>query len=320
VSGAFERVELHKLYSSDQIRAQVEALAQRIAEDLRAAREREGEGFRLVLVGVLSGAEPFMSDLARALSAHFPPGLIEKEYVALSSYREGMVSGAVRFLLDTKQPLTGAHVCVVEDIVDTGKTIEHLVSLLDARAPASLQVCALIDKTAARVEDVRIDYVGFETDEGRLEPRFALAFLENSEMLPFEWRSVLSFYEQDNAGQPYQVPLGPEQAREIRVNDYLTYKGYRFFQTNAIPDIPTYSGVGVVYDPGIEPVLVGMYTVIAGASIAFLLRPMVKERRKRGPVARDGEAAAPPDPGAALPGETARMEAAADAPQEQTTS
>ncbi len=165
MSHAFEDVELQKLYSAEEIREQVASLARRIADDLRPALERDEEGFRLVLVGVLSGAEPFMSDLARALSAHFPPGLIEKEYVALSSYREGMVSGAVRFLLDTKQPLTDAHVCVVEDIVDTGKTIEHLISLLEARAPASLQVCALIDKTAARVEHVSIDYVGFETGD-----------------------------------------------------------------------------------------------------------------------------------------------------------
>jgi cytochrome c biogenesis protein ResB len=100
-------------------------------------------------------------------------------------------------------------------------------------------------------------------------------------MLPFEWRSVLSIIETDNAGQPFEVKLGTEQDREIRVNDYFKYKGYRFFQTNAIPEDPTYSGIGVVYDPGIPIVLVGMYTIIAGTVIAFLLRPVVLASRKR---------------------------------------
>ena len=103
-----------------------------------------------------------------------------------------------------------------------------------------------------------------------------LRFLENTEMLPFEWRSVLSIIEHDNAGRPYEVPLGSEREREIRVNDYFYYRGYRFFQTNAAPEAPTYSGIGVVYDPAIPIVLLGMYAIIAGATIAFLVRPIVK--------------------------------------------
>ena len=103
-----------------------------------------------------------------------------------------------------------------------------------------------------------------------------LQFQENSEMLPFEWRSVLKIFERDNAGQWFEARLGPEPSREIRVNDYLYYRGYRLFQTNADAQVPTYSGIGVVYDPGIPLVLLGMYTVIAGGAIAFLLRPMVR--------------------------------------------
>jgi len=106
------------------------------------------------------------------------------------------------------------------------------------------------------------------------DERFALVFLENTEMLPFEWRSVLTVLERDASGELREVPLGPEEAREIRVNDYFQYKGYRFFQTNAVPEDPTYSGIGVVYDPGIPIVLAGMYTIIAGMAVAFLLRPM----------------------------------------------
>jgi hypoxanthine phosphoribosyltransferase len=159
-----DRARLEVLYSAQEIAAQVNALAQRIVADYLPLQQREGEAFRLVLVGVLSGAEPFLSDLARALSGHFPAGCLEKEYVALSSYRQGTAPGAVRFLLDTKRPLTGAHALVVEDIVDTGKTLNHLVSMLRAHAPRSFRVCALIDKPAAREKQPQLDYVGFRTD------------------------------------------------------------------------------------------------------------------------------------------------------------
>ena len=113
--------------------------------------------------------------------------------------------------------------------------------------------------------------------DGRCE----IYFFENDKMLPYEWRSVLSVYEPDGDGKPYKVPLGSEMDREIRVNDYFTYGGYRFFQTNAIAELPTYSGIGVVYDPGIPIVLVGMYTIIFGTAWVFLVRPIVLARRKR---------------------------------------
>ena len=106
---------------------------------------------------------------------------------------------------------------------------------------------------------------------------FDVYFLENTEMLPYEWRSVLTIVEEDESGNFAEVDLGTEEKREIRVNDYLYYKGFRFFQTNANAQRPTYSGIGVVYDPGIPLVLLGMYTIIVGGSIAFLIRPMVKK-------------------------------------------
>ena len=128
-------------------------------------------------------------------------------------------------------------------------------------------------ETVKPIELATTEYAGsdrwYSPDED-----FALVFMENSEMLPYEWRSVLTIMEQDNAGNLYEVPLGSEQAREIRVNDYFKYKGYRFFQTDARAEDPSYSGIGVVYDPGIPLVLIGMYTIIAGAVIAFLVKPL----------------------------------------------
>lgn len=110
-------------------------------------------------------------------------------------------------------------------------------------------------------------------------------FIENRAMMPFEWRSVLALHEPMPDGSWKPLDLGPPAQREIRVNDYFQYRGFRFFQTNAIPEAPLYSGIGVVYDPGIPWVLAGMYTVIAGAAFAFLLRPILLGRKPASPSA-----------------------------------
>jgi hypothetical protein len=110
-------------------------------------------------------------------------------------------------------------------------------------------------------------------------------FIENQAMMPFEWRSVLAVHEPAADGTWKPVDLGPAAGREIRVNDYFQHRGFRFFQTNAIPEAPLYSGIGVVYDPGIPWVLAGMYTVIAGAAFAFLLRPILLGRNPERPSA-----------------------------------
>ncbi|MCZ6598968.1 MAG: PspC domain-containing protein [Planctomycetota bacterium] len=136
----------------------------------------------------------------------------------------------------------------------------------------------------ARRKEQRVEMATTGEGEANLwiakDRSFALSFLENSEMLPYEWRSVLTILERDNSGRWYEVPLGSEEKREIRVNDYFKYRGYRLFQTNADATRPKYSGIGVVYDPGIPVVLLGMYTIIAGTVIAFLIRPIVLARRR----------------------------------------
>ncbi len=111
--------------------------------------------------------------------------------------------------------------------------------------------------------------------------RFWLRYYENDEVFPFEWRSVLSAYEKDAEGRWRKVDAGPEREREIRVNDYFVHRGYRFFQTNADPRFPNYSGIGVVYDPGIPLVLFGMYLTIFGTLVAFVARPIAQARGRR---------------------------------------
>jgi hypothetical protein len=126
-----------------------------------------------------------------------------------------------------------------------------------------------------------------DTEESRAnlwtspDRRFWVRYFKNDMAFPFEWRSVLSVYEKDASGRWQRVNVGPEREREIRVNDYFVYRGYRFFQSNADPRFPNYSGIGVVYDPGIPLVLFGMYLTIFGAGLAFLARPIAEARAKR---------------------------------------
>jgi hypoxanthine phosphoribosyltransferase len=133
------------------------ALRQRI-EELGEEISTEYEGREVLLVGVLKGAVFFMADLMRQLSLP-----CEIDFMAISSYGEGTdSSGVVRILKDLDSNITGRHVLVVEDIIDTGLTLSYLMRNLGAREPASLEVCALLVKRGRRETDVPVKYVGFE--------------------------------------------------------------------------------------------------------------------------------------------------------------
>jgi hypoxanthine phosphoribosyltransferase len=133
-----------------------EQIHQRIRE-LASEIRSEYAGKHPVLVGVLKGAFVFLADLVREL--RFP---LQCDFVKLSSYGGSTeTSGQVRLELDTSIPLAGRHVLVVEDIVDTGLTTAWLLAHLRKKQPASLRVCALLDKPARRRVEVTIDFVGF---------------------------------------------------------------------------------------------------------------------------------------------------------------
>ena len=133
------------------IAARVRELAAQISADYADA-----EG--LVLIGVLKGAFVFLADLARRLTV---PHSVD--FIALSSYNWGAASmGAVRLIMDTRTSVTGRHVLVVEDIVDTGYTLNYLLSTFRARQPASLRACVLLSKPERRQVEVPVDYLGFE--------------------------------------------------------------------------------------------------------------------------------------------------------------
>lgn len=143
------------LITPEQIQGRVKELAEQIANDYRDAE-------RLYLVGILKGAFMLMADLTRQLTI---PHVVD--FMALSSYGKSTESGAVRILMDLREPIEGQHVLVVEDIVDTGHTLSYLYHILEGRNPASLKSCALVRKRlSSPAQDqglnVTIDYLGFE--------------------------------------------------------------------------------------------------------------------------------------------------------------
>jgi hypoxanthine phosphoribosyltransferase len=155
------------------------ALQARIAE---LGEEISGDygGRDLLLIGVLKGAVFFMSDLMRRLTVP-----CEIDFMAISSYGASTdSSGVVRILKDLDINIEGRHVLVVEDIIDSGLTLSYLMRNLEAREPASLEVCALMTKPDRREIDVDVRYVGFEIPN-RFVIGYGLDFAERYRNLPF---------------------------------------------------------------------------------------------------------------------------------------
>jgi hypoxanthine phosphoribosyltransferase len=159
------------LVSEKEIQAKVAELGQRISDDYK--------GQELLLIGLLRGAIVFLSDLMRAIT--IPARL---DFIGIQSYGASTESGAVRLVMDLETDIAGRHVLVVEDIVDTGKTLSYLVGTLKARHPASLRVCALLDKPDRRQVPIRVDYVGFEIPD-KFVVGYGLDFAEGYRTLPF---------------------------------------------------------------------------------------------------------------------------------------
>ena len=134
-----------------------EQVATRVAE-LAAELDAEYADKDVLLVGVLKGAVMVMADLARAMSSP-----LSMDFMAVSSYGSGTKSsGVVRILKDLDADISGRHVLVVEDIIDSGLTLSWLLANLSSRWPASVQVCALLRKPDAAKVEVDVAYVGFD--------------------------------------------------------------------------------------------------------------------------------------------------------------
>jgi len=159
------------LVSEEAIRAKVAELGRRISDDYR--------GKDLLLVGLLRGAIVFLSDLMRAIDIP-----VQLDFMGISSYGASTDSGAVRLVMDLETDIACRNVLIVEDIVDTGKTLSYLVGNLKARQPTSLRLCALLDKPERRTVPIDVDYVGFEIPD-KFVVGYGLDFAEGYRNLPF---------------------------------------------------------------------------------------------------------------------------------------
>jgi hypoxanthine phosphoribosyltransferase len=147
------------LVQPDELKERVRALGRQVTADY--------EGRDLMLIGVLKGAVFFLADVMRAIDIP-----CEVDFMAVASYGSATdSSGVVRILKDLDTSIQGRDVLIVEDIVDSGLTLQYLMRNLGARSPASLEVCALLTKPDRRKVDVPIRYVGFEIPD-----RFAIGY------------------------------------------------------------------------------------------------------------------------------------------------
>ena len=160
------------LLSEEQIRDRIRELGEQIAQDYA--------GKDVVLIGVLKGVALFFGDMMRAIDLP-----LEIDFMAVSSYGASTrSSGVVRILKDLDESITGRHVLILEDIIDTGLTLSYLIRTLMERRPASLEICTMLDKPARRLVEVPVKYVGF-TIPDQFVVGYGLDYDQKFRNLPF---------------------------------------------------------------------------------------------------------------------------------------
>lgn len=142
--------QLLVLYSREQIENRVAELGDQITRDYKDQS--------IVMIGVLKGSAIFLADLARSVRVD-----CTFDFVAVSSYKKGSqsTSGAVKLLKDLDEPIEGKNIIIVEDILDTGLTLDYLRKMFLQHKPKSLRIAACLDKPARRIQPIEADYVGF---------------------------------------------------------------------------------------------------------------------------------------------------------------
>ena len=160
------------LFSEEQLKNRVREIAQQITADY--------QGKEIMLISVLRGSFVFMADLCRAID--LPCTL---DFMAVSSYGKGTKSsGQVQITKDLSEDISDRHIIVVEDILDSGNTLSYLLKLLQARHPASIRLCTLLDKPSRRTKPVEADYTGFSVDD-LFVVGYGLDFAEKYRNLPY---------------------------------------------------------------------------------------------------------------------------------------
>lgn len=164
---------IDQMISAKAIAARVEALSRQITTHYAGTD-------KLIVVGLLRGSFVFIADLVREIDLP-----IEVDFLEASSYGDAMHSSReVRILKDLRGEIAGRDVLVVEDIVDTGFTLSHVIRLLKSREPARLEVCALLDKPTRREVDIRATWTGFEIPD-EFVVGYGIDFAQRNRNLPF---------------------------------------------------------------------------------------------------------------------------------------
>ena len=159
------------LVSTDEIHTRVKALATQISEDYKSVE-------RIYMIGILKGAFIFLADLCRELTV---PHVVD--FMAVSSYGKTTSTGAVRLIMDLREPIDGQHAIIVEDIADSGKTLKYLYQVLQWHNPASLRTCVLLRKRKEML-DVPIDYLGFDIPDAWVVG-YGLDYADRFRTLPY---------------------------------------------------------------------------------------------------------------------------------------
>lgn len=160
------------LFSEEQLKNRVQEIAQQITADY--------QGKEIMLISVLRGSFVFMADLCRAID--LPCTL---DFMAVSSYGKGTKSsGQVQITKDLSEDISDRHIIVVEDILDSGNTLSYLLQLLQARSPASVRLCTLLDKPSRRTKEVELHYSGF-TIPDYFVVGYGLDYAEKYRNLPY---------------------------------------------------------------------------------------------------------------------------------------
>jgi hypoxanthine phosphoribosyltransferase len=160
------------VFSKELIEKKVTELGKKISSDY--------QGKNLIMIGVLKGAMFFVADLMRKISI---PVIVD--FIGVSSYGESTrSSGVVRIIKDLEEHIENKPVLIVEDIIDTGLTMGYLIKTLKLRKPSSIKVCALIDKKGRRLQEIPLDYVGFDVGNHFLVG-YGLDYVDRYRHLPF---------------------------------------------------------------------------------------------------------------------------------------
>ncbi len=165
-------VQITTYFSEEEVDQRIRELGKQISRDY--------EGKELTIICILKGAVFFACELAKRITLP-----MRFEFMRCSSYGdETESSGVVKIALDLDKPIRGENVLIVEDIIDTGRTMQYLLQILKQREPESIKLCALLDKPDRRVTDVKVDYIGFKVPD-RFVVGYGLDYAQRYRNLPY---------------------------------------------------------------------------------------------------------------------------------------